>query len=152
MDARLPQVVEQVLGGNKTPSRDRTLQVVNTRVQHVVPLLQFTDKVVDIPVVAKRQIRVNRNVQKTMEISQLQYTDDAVNVPVVLVVLVPQVQVVAQTAEIPQLQVVGKIGEIPEDFSRENPERDSAAEQDFACRQQDACEESSRDACRDWVR
>ena len=88
------------------------------RVQHVkTPLLQFTDKVVDIPVVAQRQIRVNRNVQKTMEISQLQYTDDVVDVPVVLVVLVPQFQVVAETAEISQLQVVEKIGVVDaEDF------------------------------------
>ena len=85
-----------------------------TRSQHVVQLLQFTDKVVDIPVVAQRQIRVNRNWQETIEISQLQYIDGVVDVPVVLVVLVPQVQVVAETAEIPQLQVVEKISEIPE--------------------------------------
>ena len=95
-------------------TQGNTQQVVNTGVPHVVPLLRFTDKVVDIPVVAQRQIRVNRNVQKTIEISQLQYTDDVVDVTVVLVVLVPQVQVVAETAEIPQLQVVEKNGEIPE--------------------------------------
>ena len=93
--------------------------------------------------------------QNTIEISQLQYTGDGVDVPVVLVVLVPQVQVLAETPEIPQLQVVEKIGEIPEwlNFVRKNfpvkIPRDSAAEQDFACRQEDACEESSRDACRD---
>ena len=108
---------------------------MNTRVQHVVdtvevdqktaevPPLQFTDKVVDIPVVAQRQI------------PKLQCTDQVVDVPAVLVVLVPQVQVVAETAEtlqlllvaqfprvqvveeavkIPQLHVVEKIGEIPE--------------------------------------
>ena len=33
----------------------------------------------------------------------MQYTDGVVSVPVVLVMLVPQVQVVAETAEIPQL-------------------------------------------------
>ena len=107
---------EKIIEKPVTQTQGNTQQVVNTRVQHAVPLLQFTDKVVDIPVVAQRQIRVNWNVQKTTEISQLQYTDDAVDVPVVLVVLVPQVQVVAETAEIPQLQVVGKIGEILEDF------------------------------------
>ena len=87
---------------------------MNTRVQHVVPLLQivkktvevpevpllqFTDKVADIPVVAQRQICVNEEVQKTIEDLQLQYTDGVVNVPAVLVVLVPQVQVV-EKAEI----------------------------------------------------
>ena len=43
----------------------------------------------------------------------MQFTDKVSDVPVVLVVLVPQVQVVAETAEIPQLQVVENIGEIP---------------------------------------
>ena len=37
-----------------------------------------------------------------------------VDVPIVLVVLVPQVQAVAETAEIPQLQVIEKSSEIPE--------------------------------------
>ena len=36
--------------------------------------LQFTEKVVDIPVVAQRQIRMNLNVQKTIEIHQLHAT------------------------------------------------------------------------------
>ena len=49
-----------------------------------VPELQFTDKVVDSPFVAQRQIRMNRKVQKTMEIHQLQHTDDVVDVPAVL--------------------------------------------------------------------
>ena len=92
--------------------------------RHVeVPPLQFTDKVVDIPVVALR------------EISQLQYVDQVVDVPVVVVTQVPQVhvemktvetsqlqpvvqvpvvQVVTETTEIPQLLVVEKIGEILE--------------------------------------
>ena len=78
----------------------QTQQVVNTSVQHVfntvevekhinqvtrhveIPLLQFTDNVVGIPVVAPRQI------------SLLQVTDKVVDVPAVFVVLVPQVHVV----------------------------------------------------------
>ena len=39
-----------------------------------IPLLQFTDKVADIPLVAQRQICVNQEVQKTIEDLQLQYT------------------------------------------------------------------------------
>ena len=102
----------------------QTQQDVNTRVQHVVdtvqvekhiieekinqvtrhaeiPMLQFTDKVVGIPVVAPRQI------------SQLQVDDKAVDVPAVFVVLVPQVHVVEKTAEIPQLQVADKVVDVP---------------------------------------
>ena len=46
---------------------------------------------------------MNRNVQKTIEIPELRQTDQVVDVPVVLVVQVPRMQVVAETAEIPQL-------------------------------------------------
>merc|ERR1712122_408361 len=70
--------------------------------------------VVDIPVVAQRQIPMVQTVQKTIEIPQLQYIDKVVDVPVVQVVQVPQVQVVEKTVEIPQLQIVEKIVEIPE--------------------------------------
>ena len=115
-------LAENIVEGPVTQTQGETQQAVNTRVQHVVdtvetaevPLLQFTVKVVDIPVVAQRQICVNQKVQKTMEDLHLQYTDGVVNVPVVLVVLVPQVQVVTETAEIPQLQVVKKMGVTPE--------------------------------------
>ena len=47
---------------------------------------QFTDKVVDVPVVAQRQISMVLTVQKSVEISQLQYCDEVIDVPVVLVV------------------------------------------------------------------
>ena len=67
-----------------------------------VPPLQFTDKVVDIPAVAPRQI------------SQLQVDDKVVDVPVVLVVQAPQVQNVAETVEIPRLQIFEKMNETPE--------------------------------------
>ena len=43
---------------------------------------QFIDKAVDDPVVVQRQIRMNRKVQETIEISLLQYIDDVVDVPV----------------------------------------------------------------------
>ena len=65
--------------------------------------MQFIDEVVDIPVAALRQIHMNRNVQKTMEIHQLRFTDKVSDVLAVLVVQVPQVQVVVKTVQIPQL-------------------------------------------------
>ena len=73
------------------------LQIVKKTVEvPEVPLvarLQFTDKVVDTPVVAPRQI------------SQLQVDDKAVDVAAVFVVLVPQVQVMAKTVQTPQLRM-----------------------------------------------
>ena len=112
-------LAEKIVEKPVTQTQGITQQVVNTRVQHVVdtvktvevPVLQFIDKVSDIPVVALRQI------------PKLQHTDQVVDVPAVLVVLVPQVQVVAETAETPQLlldaqvphlQVVEKTVQIPQ--------------------------------------
>ena len=78
-----------------------------------VPLLQFTDKVVDNPVVAQKQISME-TVQKSIEISQLQYCDEVVDIPAVLVVeQVPHVHVVAKTPEIPQLQITDKVIDVP---------------------------------------
>ena len=53
----------------------------------VVPQLQFSDNVVDIPVVAQRQIPMVQSVQKTIEILQLQYIDKVVDVPGVISVV-----------------------------------------------------------------
>ena len=86
---------------------------VSTAQTMEVPPLQFVNRVVDIPVLAQRQISME-TVQKTIEISQLKHTDRVDDVPVVLVVQVPQVQVVAETVEIPQLRIVEKIDETPE--------------------------------------
>ena len=68
--------------GRNPSSRRRSNQVT----KHVeVPLSQFSGKVVDIPVVARR------------EVSQSQYLDQVVDVPAVLVVeQVPHVHVVAK--------------------------------------------------------
>ena len=49
-------LAEKIVEKPVTQTQGNTQEVVNTRVQHVVPLLKFTDKVVDIPVVALRQI------------------------------------------------------------------------------------------------
>ena len=82
--------------------------------KHVeIPELQFTDKVVDNPVVAQRQISME-TVQKSIETPQLQITDEMIDVPVVLVVQAPLVQVMAKTVRIPQLPFVEKIAVIPD--------------------------------------
>ena len=47
------------------------------------PLVRFTDRVVDVPVVAQRQVPSIPNVQKTVEVPQIQYVDKIVDAPVV---------------------------------------------------------------------
>ena len=109
----------------------QTQQAVNTNVQHVVnaveverhiiqdkinqetkrietSLLYFNDKVVDIPVVAQKQISMILTVQKNIEISQLQVED----VPVVVVAQVPQVPVEMKTVETSQLQPVEQVPQV----------------------------------------
>ena len=77
------------------------LQIIEKTVETPVTLLQFTDKVVNIPVLAQRQIS-RETVQKSTEIPQLRYCDQVVDVPVQLVAQVPRVLVVEKTTEIPQ--------------------------------------------------
>ena len=154
------------------PVTQKTQQVANTHVQHVantveaemlkiieetvqrmkpinqetkrieVPPLLFTDKAVDVPVVAQRQVsRVcvvkqtvedpqfeivqktvenpetvpqMQAVEETTEIPQSRVADKVVDVPVVLVVQAPQVQVSEKTVQISQLQAVEKIVETRE--------------------------------------
>ena len=99
-----PKIIKQ------TMQKPVIQEKINQMTKHIdVPQLEFTDKVVDIPVVTQGQVHVNRNVQKTIEIHQLQCTDDVVDVPVVSVVQAPLVHVVAETAEIPQLPLSKKI-------------------------------------------
>ena len=73
-----------------------------------VPPSHVTDKVSDIPVVAPRQILpMALTVQKTSEILQLQFPDQVVDVPLAFVVLVPHVQVMAETVE--KLQLLSEV-------------------------------------------
>ena len=76
--------------------------------------MPFIEKAVDVPVVAQRQIRMNRKVQKTTEIPQLQYIDDVVGVPVVSVVQAPLVRAVMRTVETPRVKIVAETTEIPQ--------------------------------------
>ena len=80
-----------------------------------IPPLQFTDKVVDNPVVAQRQIFMVLTVQNSIEISQLQVTNEVIDVHIVSVVQVPRVLwVVKKTVEDPQFVIVQKTVENPE--------------------------------------
>ena len=83
---------------------------INQVTKHVeIPELQFTDKVIDKPVVAQRQISTVQTVQTNIEIPQLQYCDEVIDVPAVFVEQVPQVHVEMKTVEITQLQPVAQV-------------------------------------------
>ena len=113
-------LAEKIVEGPVTQTQGQTQQVVRTHDQHVVnavdaevPLLQFTDKVADIPVVAQRQISLE-TLQKSIEIPQLRYCDEVIVVLAVSVVQVPQVHFVKKTVEDPQFEIVEKTIENPE--------------------------------------
>ena len=99
VEVERPRIIKQTV--QKTIIQEK----INRVTKHVeVQLSQFTDKVVDIPVVVQRQIPiVVRTVQKTTDIPQLQCIDKVIDVPVGFVEQVPLVRVVAETAEISQL-------------------------------------------------
>ena len=76
--------------------------------------LQFINKVVDVPVVAQRQIPIAvQTIQKTTDIPQLQCIDKVIDVPVVSVAQAPHVQIVEKTVQSPQMQIAEKTAEIP---------------------------------------
>ena len=104
-----PEIINQTVQKSIIQEKTRhveiqVLQIVKKTVEIPGTLLQFTDKVVDNPVVVQRQIPiVVRTVQKITDIPQLQCIDKVIDVPVGLVAQVPLVRVVAETTEISQL-------------------------------------------------
>ena len=99
VEVERPSIIKQ------TVQKPIIQEKINRVTKHVeAQLSQFTDKVVDIPVVVQRQIPIAvQTVQKTIESSQLQDIDEVVDVPVELVEQVPLVRVMVETAEISQL-------------------------------------------------
>ena len=69
---------------------------------------QFMNKVVDISVVAQRQILVVQTIENTIEIPQLQHSEKEVDVLVEQVVPRPQAHAVQKTVAIPQTQVIDR--------------------------------------------
>ena len=99
VEVERPEIIKQT--GQKPIIQDKINQVT----QHVeVPLSKFNDKVVDIPVMAQRQISTVHVEMKTAETPQLQIPDDVIDVPVVLVAQVPRLLVMEKTNEIPQFR------------------------------------------------
>ena len=109
VEVERPRIIKQTV---QKPIIQEKIDQVTKHVE--IPELQFTDKVVDVPVVAQKQISMTLTVQQNIEISQLQVDDKMVDVPVMLVVPVPQVRIVKKTVEDSQLQIVEKTIENPE--------------------------------------
>ena len=123
-------------------TQEKTRQVANTHVQHVVntveverpklvketvqekinqvtkhikiPQVQFLNKVDDMLVDVQRQIPVTQTMQKAMEVPPLQYVNRVVDVPVVAPRQIsPMVQTVQKTIETQQLQCTDKVIDVP---------------------------------------
>ena len=111
IEVEKPKIIKETAQRKKPITQEK----INQATKHVevpeVPLSQFTDKVIDKPVVAQRQIPMVQAVQKTMEIPQLQYVDETTDDPAVQV---PRAQVVEKTVGIPQFQIVEKTVEAPQ--------------------------------------
>ena len=105
VEVEKPKIIELTVQRKKFIIQEKINQVT----KHVkIPELQFTDKVVDNPVVVQGQISME-TVQKSIEISQLQNCDEVVDVPAVFVEQVPHVHVEMKTVEITQLQPVEQV-------------------------------------------
>ena len=105
VEAERPKIIKETVQRKKPIIQEKINQVTKHVEVPEVPLSQFTDKVIDKPVVARRQIPMVQAVQKTMEIPQLQCVDEATDDPAVQV---PRAQVVEKTVGIPQFQIVEK--------------------------------------------
>ena len=99
---------------DETVQKPTIQEKINQVTKHVeVPLVQFLDKVDEIPVVAQRQIPIMvQTIQKTTDIPQLQCIDKVIDVPVVSVAQAPHVQIVEKTVESPQMEIAEKTVEI----------------------------------------
>ena len=101
VEVEKPKIIDE------TVQKSTIQEKINQVTKHVeVPLVQFLDKVEEIPVVAQRQIHiVVQTIQKTTDTAQLQCIDEAIEDHVVQV---PQVQVSEKTVDISQLQTAEK--------------------------------------------
>ena len=77
------------------------------------PPVRFTDRVVDIPVMAQRQVPSAPRVQKIVEMPKVQFSDGHVDMPVVAQRQVPMIPNVQKTVEVPQIQYIDKIVDAP---------------------------------------
>ena len=72
IEVEKPRIIKETAQRKKPIIQEKINQVTKHVEVPEVPLSQFTDKVIDKPVVAQRQIPMVQAVQKTMEIPQLQ--------------------------------------------------------------------------------
>ena len=118
------------------PTQEKTQQVVNTHVQHVVDTVEVEKSKIIEETVRKMKPIIQENISqvtKLIEVLQLQFLNKVVDTPVVgqrqasmvenikTTMVVPQAQIVEKTVEIPVLQVVNKTVMIPENPNGTGP-------------------------------
>ena len=74
-------------------------------------------KVVEVPVMLRRQVPAIQKVQKTVEVPPVQYIGEIVDVPVVAQRQVPTFQTVQKTVEAPQ--IIEEVVEVPKIVSQD---------------------------------
>ena len=104
--------VEEVEIGALLPTKSASSLFVATPVSENPPV-RFTDRVVDVPVVAQRHVPSAPRVQKIVEMSVVQFSDGHVDMPGVTQRQVPMIQRVQKIVEVPQIQYVDKIVDAP---------------------------------------
>ena len=77
------------------------------------PQVQYIDKIVDVPVVAQRQVPTIQTAQKTEEVPKVQFIEQVVDVPVDMQRQDPAVQFVKKTAEVPQNRFIDRVVDTP---------------------------------------
>ena len=113
-----------------TRTQEKTQQVVNTHVHHVVntvkvekpeiieqtvevPQVQYINKVTDVPVVVQRQMTAIHKVKKTVDVPQVQHIDRMMDLPLVKRHQEPTIQRVQKTVDVPQIQFIDKFVDAP---------------------------------------
>ena len=107
--AEMPQTVHIDKGVDVPVVKQRQVPQIQTpRMTVEVPTVQFTDRVMNVPVIMQITL-----VTKPVKIPQIQHTSKVVDVPVVKQRQVPQIQTPRMTVEVPTVQFTDRVMEAP---------------------------------------
>jgi len=105
-----------------SPSR-RSISSSAARVRKIVevPCIQWTEKVVDVPVLKQRHVPMEQKVKKIITKPVIEWQNEVVDCPELKLQQVPSVQVLQKTVEVPKITQVNRVVEAPAIKVREVP-------------------------------